>query len=266
MDTASSSRREQSILIIDDEAMFVESLHQILETQGYLIDTALSGKAALRQLDSAAYDLILLDLIMPEVSGEQVLRHIIDQNLNSAVLVVSGTDSVESATQTLKQGAHDFLAKPCNPDELLMRVHRALWNLCLKRQNDRLEQRLRESEQFHRFIVDNSPSLIFALDGEGRFIYANQCFDSLLGVRSASLPGQSFLSLVRQPRRDEIEFLIREMGALKIEQKTFETELCPKHAGQHRAIPVEITLKGDDALSTIHGSGVFGVGRDLRPH
>ena len=113
-----------SILLIDDEPVIVASLARDLECKEYAVGKAGSGKEALQLLSEVAYDLVITDLVMPEMNGLEVLRSVKAASPDTGVFILTGYGDMNSAIDALRLGADDYLIKPCNPDELLLRIDR----------------------------------------------------------------------------------------------------------------------------------------------
>jgi len=116
------------ILVVDDDMMARMEAAQCAKLQGHTVTMADSGTQALQLLRSQAFDLVLLDLMMPEVDGFEVLRQMqADEKLREIpVLVVSGADETESVERCMEMGATGHLAKPVDPELLATRVSAAL--------------------------------------------------------------------------------------------------------------------------------------------
>jgi len=112
------------ILVIDDDKTMRDACYQILSRLGYEVDMAPNGRRGLNLLEKSAYDLILLDLVMPDLNGLEVLKKIkaVDQAAN--VIIITGYGSIPSAVESIKFGAFDFLSKPFTPDDLRRVVKR----------------------------------------------------------------------------------------------------------------------------------------------
>ncbi|HPF58883.1 MAG TPA: EAL domain-containing protein [Candidatus Competibacteraceae bacterium] len=216
--------RTLSLLVVDDEPGLLVSLEQLLRMQGYRVTIAASGVQALTHLSKSRYDLLLLDLAMPGMGGTGVLDFIAGQNLDMAVIVISGTTSVAEATTAMRQGAIDFLRKPFDPEELLRSITNTAHKLRLERANRSMRQRLETSERLHRFIVNHSPDLIFVLDVEGRFTYLNHRVKTLLGFEPEILTGQSLLELVTPMDRGKAKQLLADLADGPA--KSLSAELC----------------------------------------
>ena len=116
----------QKILIVDDDPIVLKSLKELLLVRGFNTETAIGGQEAICQLNQNTYDLVLLDLHMPYVSGHDVMAHIIDKNIDTSFIVISGETSFEAAKDACTQGAYDFLRKPYAADELIITINNAL--------------------------------------------------------------------------------------------------------------------------------------------
>jgi DNA-binding NtrC family response regulator len=115
-----------SILLVDDESTTQDTLGMFLETIGYRVATAGSGREALTRIESEEFDVIVTDVIMPDVSGLEVLERSRALNPTAAVILITGHATVEMAIEALRRGAWDYLQKPFVLDELALCVRRLL--------------------------------------------------------------------------------------------------------------------------------------------
>lgn len=111
-----------SILFVDDEPLLRETIGNDLRGQAYKVDTASSGAEAMTKLIDHPYDLVITDLIMEEMSGIQLLREIKDAAPETMVMVMTGYGSLDTAIESIRLGAVDYLLKPCDRGELAFRV------------------------------------------------------------------------------------------------------------------------------------------------
>jgi DNA-binding response OmpR family regulator len=110
------------VLIIDDEPRLASFVSRALRSRGYVTDCALDGPGALRMAASRRYDLVVLDLLLPGLHGEQVLSHLLHLNPRLPVIILSAVDEVQSKVRCLDGGAVDYLSKPFALSELVARV------------------------------------------------------------------------------------------------------------------------------------------------
>jgi two-component system response regulator PilR (NtrC family) len=138
--------------IIDDEPIIHDVLGQLLTMEGYEVEASTSGEEALAKHSSQAFDLILLDLLMPGLDGIEVLKRIKRIDPQAMVIIITAYASVESAISAMKIGAFDYIQKPFKHDELLMTIDRALEHKRLQDENIRLKDELRQKFGFENII------------------------------------------------------------------------------------------------------------------
>lgn len=130
------------ILIVDDEQIIRDGFSRVLLKEGYIVDTVSSGRLALEKIDEESFDLVLLDLKMPGLDGMETLREIKAREPDLICIMITGYPTIESAVKAVKSGAYDYLAKPCNPDELRLVVARAAERRRFFFENEQLRRRL----------------------------------------------------------------------------------------------------------------------------
>ncbi len=116
------SERKHQILLVEDEEHLHEALKLNLELEGYEVSSAMDGKIALDTLQNAVFDLIILDIMLPNVDGFTIIEKLRLNNNLTPILVLSAKNSSFNRVQGLKLGADDYLNKPFNLEELLLRV------------------------------------------------------------------------------------------------------------------------------------------------
>jgi DNA-binding NtrC family response regulator len=150
-----------SILLVDDEAKIIAALRRALEAEGYDVRTADSGRAARRLLGESSFDLLVVDNVMPDLGGLDLIREIaqtVPEAERPQILMMTAHATVESAIEAMKLGALDYLQKPFEVDELIVVVERALQHQRLRTQHSYL-LREREEEFDHYGIVGSSPRM-----------------------------------------------------------------------------------------------------------
>jgi DNA-binding NtrC family response regulator len=123
MDTGLMGAR---ILIVDDEEIVIKSCLRILGGGDYYVEVAHDGREALRKIEENPYDVMILDVVMPNIDGLEVLRRVKETHPDMDVIMVTGLPQVDTVVQARKLGARDFISKPFEPDELKQVVQRAL--------------------------------------------------------------------------------------------------------------------------------------------
>jgi DNA-binding NtrC family response regulator len=154
---------KRRILVIDDEADIRESLELLLTTENYLVDLAENATQGLERFESGTHDLILLDLMMPDRSGMEVLAEIRQRDQETPIFMLTAYGSEEVAVRALKSGANDYFAKPWDNDKLLIEIDRMILKGRLERENTQLKRALKQRYAFPN-IVGKSEKMLRLLD------------------------------------------------------------------------------------------------------
>jgi two-component system, OmpR family, alkaline phosphatase synthesis response regulator PhoP len=120
------AEKKASVLLVEDEENLHEALKLNLELEGYDVTSAFDGAAALKAVQAEYFDLIILDVMLPEMDGINVTETIRISNNEVPILILSAKNSSADRVLGLKKGADDYLAKPFNLEELLLRVHKLI--------------------------------------------------------------------------------------------------------------------------------------------
>jgi two-component system response regulator HydG len=146
------------ILIVDDEPGMRRSLAIMLRRQGYAVVEAADGVEASERLGQDVFDLVIADVRMEPVSGLDLLKHVKQASPATEVVLMTAFGTIESAVEAMRQGAHDFITKPFQPDEILLRVRNALEKHALRREVDRLRAEM-QSARSAEGVVGASESI-----------------------------------------------------------------------------------------------------------
>ncbi|MES9858060.1 MAG: sigma-54 dependent transcriptional regulator [Sedimenticola sp.] len=144
------------ILIVDDEATAVENLAHVCRKEGYEVTTRTSGMGAIEAMETKQFDLVLTDLRMEKVDGMAVLRRAKDLDAETAVVLITGYATLDSAVKAMKAGAFHYIAKPFRLDEVREVVRNALEVVNLKRENRQLKEQLRSSRGKFSIITQDA--------------------------------------------------------------------------------------------------------------
>ncbi len=141
-----------TVLVADDERNIREGLAEALRLEGYEVVPAADGEEALRTVEEGRIDLIVTDLRMPKVSGNEVLKRVAGSYPGLPVIVLTGHGTIEDAVDSMRMGAFDFITKPVNLDHLSMLIRRALESRELERQNRELQREIESQKRISSII------------------------------------------------------------------------------------------------------------------
>ncbi len=166
-DVATGEATPGRILVIDDEPDIRESLQDLLASENYKVELAANATEGLKRLESSAYDLVLLDLMMPDKSGMQVLEEVRQRDQDTPIFMLTAYGSIEVAVEALKRGASDYFSKPWDNEKLLIEVERMISKRRLERENTELKRALKQRYSFPN-IVGKSERMQRILDLVGQ--------------------------------------------------------------------------------------------------
>lgn len=152
------------VLLVDDEPNLLRVVRRILHRRGAEVTLAANGADALDALEDFAAEVVLTDLMMPEMDGLTFLKELQTRELDPVVIVLTGHGTMETAIEAMRHGARDYLLKPCDPDEIILVFHRELEARRMRDENRRLKAevsslttRLAQYESFGEMIGDSEP-------------------------------------------------------------------------------------------------------------
>ncbi len=145
------------ILVVDDEEIMRDVLSTLLAAENYSVDFAQNGAQALEKVREGEYSVVLLDLMMPDMDGLQVLEEFRKLESNPVTVILTAFASIEKAVKATKLGAFDFITKPFKNDEILLAVKNAAEHRRLLEENLRLKKSLRERYHFKNIIGKSAP-------------------------------------------------------------------------------------------------------------
>jgi DNA-binding NtrC family response regulator len=145
------------ILIADDEEIVIRSCVRILSEEKYQIDTVSDGLEAIEQIAESEYDMLILDIMMPKMTGMEVLQRVKETHPDVDVIMITGLNEIETAVQAMKLGAFDYLPKPFDPEELELVVERAFERRQLLQENVNLKKEVSARYSFENIIGSSPP-------------------------------------------------------------------------------------------------------------
>ncbi|MBV9342125.1 MAG: response regulator, partial [Acidobacteria bacterium] len=150
---------EASILIIDDEAEIRESLETLLELEGFVVESAASGEEGRLKLAEHPFDLVLLDVALPDSNGIDLLPQIRALDPQLSVIVITAYGTVEDAVRAMQAGAANFLQKPWDNEKLLADVRAAVARRRAEEENVQLKRALKQRYNFSNIVGKSEPML-----------------------------------------------------------------------------------------------------------
>ncbi|MGI8741683.1 MAG: sigma-54-dependent transcriptional regulator [Bryobacteraceae bacterium] len=151
------------ILVVDDEVDIRESLEVLLSLENYQVELANNAAEGQHKIESGNYDLVLLDLMMPDRSGMEVLQEVRERDTETPIFMITAYGSVEVAVSALKSGANDYFSKPWDNEKLLIEIDRMIARARLERENTQLKRALKQRYSFPN-IIGKSERMLRILD------------------------------------------------------------------------------------------------------
>jgi DNA-binding NtrC family response regulator len=210
----------QKILVVDDEDIIRESLSFVLKKEGYAVEEAENGKAAYDKLLIESFDLVITDIEMPQMKGTQLIEEIEKLNIQTSIIVITAFGSLDTAITALRNGAADYILKPVEFDELLIKVKRLFEVKSLLLENRILKKEIQRNYDFED-IVGRSPSIRKVYE----MIQTVAETDSSVMITGKSGTGKELVarSLHFKSRRQNKPFIAVNCGA--IAENLIESEL-----------------------------------------
>jgi DNA-binding NtrC family response regulator len=217
---------DASILVVDDDPAFRRALTSELERMRFAVTSASTGGEALSRLAAGEPDVVLLDLRLPDMSGLDVLKVIREQHASTDVIVLTGHGSIDTAIESIRLGAFDYVGKPCPIDELEIRIQRALERQTLRKRASLLERGLTPPDLGGSFVGASEPfrRLVDLIDRIGPS-------GSAVLITGGTGSGKEMVAKLlhaRSPRRQR-PFVVVDCGALQ--ESLLQSELFGHERG-----------------------------------
>jgi len=173
-----SEREASQILVVDDELVIRQILADFLSMEGYQVQTAEDGRAALDKLESTTFDIVISDMKMPRMGGIELIETIRERGVDVLTVIMTAYGTVETAIDAMKKGAYDYLLKPFKMEEVIRVVERGLQNRKLQREN---------------MILRETIALYRASEEIGTSLSLNDVLDQLTGTTMRELPADEVI-------------------------------------------------------------------------
>ncbi|MCE5272849.1 diguanylate cyclase [bacterium] len=201
------------ILTVDDDANILKLLQDFLGSKGYLVHSAPTGAEAFQRLASHDYDLVLVDLKLPDASGLEIVKWIKQNRPDTISVILSGYATIETTLDAISHGAFDFLVKPVELPKLLIVVENGIERRNIILQNKKLisdlqiakrnlearvrqrTEQLKKSEQKFRLLYDNAPDVYYTVDTRGEIIDCNKMACEFFGYNKRELKAKHMLDI-----------------------------------------------------------------------
>lgn len=183
MNSSVQTAQMPRILVIDDETRIREACRMVLEEMGYEVVVAADGEQGLALVRERHFDIILVDLMMPVLSGFDVLSEVRTHHPDTVVIVITGYATVEHSVEAMKKGAFDFIPKPFTPDQLRAVVAKSL-------KYTRALQDITDTRSRLRVMVNRLTDGVMTTDAEGGIVLANPAFLTMLGAYGEEVVGR----------------------------------------------------------------------------
>jgi two-component system response regulator AtoC len=222
----STTKVPTSILAVDDEAPLLLAVKGVLEQEGYLVQTAQDGVTAINCIQSAPFDVVLLDVKMPRVDGIEVLRFIKEHYLDTQVIMLTGVSDVRTAVECMQVGAFHYITKPYSIEELLTIVGRALERKKLVQQNKAMKSEL-ERHTLSSQIVSQSKAFLDILNLAARIAPT----DSTVLIQGASGTGKELIANFLHMNSARKSFPMMALNCSSIPETLIESEIFGHEKG-----------------------------------
>ncbi|MDD5556219.1 MAG: sigma-54 dependent transcriptional regulator [bacterium] len=201
----------ESVLIVDDEESIRKALSILLKRNGFRPEEARDGEEAMRKIDASCYDLVIADLNMPVMGGIDLLKRVKEGPGDTEVIILTAFGTIQSAVEAIKLGAYDYLTKPIEPKDIMIRVRNAVERKRLRTEVRQLRMALKDTFS-RRHIVGRSPGILRLHE----FIEQVAMTDSTVLVCGESGTGKELVARAIHGggRRREMPFIPINCGAL----------------------------------------------------
>lgn len=219
--------RKERVLIVDDEKLIRLSLKEALKGERRLIEEVEKGKEALKRIEESSFDLIILDMKLPDIDGLEVLEQIQSRDKSIPIIMITAYGDIKTAVRAIKLGAYDYISKPFDLEEVLFNVKKALETSCLRREVNELRSRYSSSFQDYNFIAESEVMLnILSLAVE-----ISQHDVSPVLIQGESGTGKDMLARFIHSQSSRNQFPFMEISCVSFPETLIESELFGHEKG-----------------------------------
>jgi CheY-like chemotaxis protein len=245
------------VLVIDDEQIVHESIRRILEEEGYRVDSAYRVDRALDNLSKESYDLVLTDLMMPDGNGMAAVEAVARDHPGTGVVMFTGYATVDSAVQSMKLGAFDYLPKPFTPDELISVVQNAIHQIRKVKRESEIERTYADAEKALGSSLDlkeilnlicSSVMKVFKVKGSAVLMFHKK--DQTLEISSYCGLSEAYFEKGLMDSTRSIPSVLESGEPVLVQEDAFEASLHYPEAARKEGISsiLSVPLKLNDAI------------------
>lgn len=237
-----------SILAVDDEETLLYTLTRLLQLQDYYVNSAPDGRVAINMLQTLPFDVVLLDIMMPNIGGIEVLKFIKDQHLDTEVIMLTAVQDVKTAVECMKLGAYYYLTKPYLGDDVLGLVRMAVERKRLLFNNKALRTQLQGRALSSRIVTQNK-SFLEMLDIASRAAQS----DSTVLIQGPSGTGKELVANFIHNNSERKEQPMLALNCSSIPEALLESELF----GHERGAFTDATSTKQGLVEMANGGTLF---------
>jgi two-component system phosphate regulon sensor histidine kinase PhoR len=206
------------ILVVDDQKVIREGCREVLTLEGFEVVLAENGEQGLEMIEKVHFDVVLLDLMMPGISGFDVLSHIKALHPDTSIIVITGYATVEHSIEAMKNGAFDFIPKPFSPDQLRVVVFKAIEHTSALKDIANEKSRM-------RVLINLIANGVMVTDAEKKLVLANPAFMKIMGFKGDDIIGCPFTELFQQEQLRQMVEHALSISESEVTELTEELEI-----------------------------------------
>jgi diguanylate cyclase (GGDEF)-like protein/PAS domain S-box-containing protein len=253
----------EKFLVVDDEKLMRESVQELLLLNGFNCTLASNGREALQLLSEQSFDIMLLDLIMPEIDGYQVMQKVQFKYPDLDIIITSGEATFNNASQAMRHGVKAFLDKPYQPNDLVKILSDLIEKKAIKRNLEEIQNQIVNSEQRYRLFIEHSPDVIFMLDASGNMSFINSRAMELLNYTQAEFLGSHYSEFIHGDDLEKAHFIFSTHLSNIDTPHTVELRIYTEASKNQflyfeiRSIATKLDINDNESI------GIYGVARDI---
>ena len=235
------------ILVVDDEQSMCEFMEIMLTKEGYEVETATSGNEAVKKTVSSSYDLIIADMMMPQMTGLDLLKEIKGRRPDQDLIVMTAFASVDTAIEAMKEGALDYITKPFKVDEIKLVIEKSIGRKKLKQENESLKRQLR-----HDFSLENFVGQSEEIIDLKKLVQRVSTTDSTVLIRGESGTGKDLIARAIHSSSDRAPGPFVTINCAALPETLLESELFGYKKGSFTG-----AIKDKDGLFKVADGGTL---------